>query len=176
MRLAFGLLLALFAGAATANELNNDYSEMGRMSVLVGDRELDLVIPLHKESGDAYAEQKLIIGSVLTINTAAQEVGEDGEPSGTMVQVTLQKQGSELALLSAELFDDRGFDEPMAMGADGGAGTLTSHSFENDVLTAEVRGTFVRLKGYMSGDPVPDDEVPPLPVVIEWEVTLPPLE
>lgn len=176
MRFVFGFLLALLAGAATANELNNDYSEMGRMSVQVGDRELELVIPLHEESGDAFAEQKLIMGSFLTINTAAQEVDDDGEPSGILVQVTLQKQGSSLTLLSAELFDDRGFDEPMAMGADGGAGTLTSHSFDNDVLTAVIEGTFVRLTGYMSGEPVADSDEQPLPAVIQWEVTLPPLE
>ncbi len=169
-------LFSLFASLANAGELNDSYSEMGRMSAQIGDQTFELVIPFDLEEEFGYAEQKLIMGSFLTINTAGRLVDDAGEPSGPTLQITLQKQGGELQLLSAELFDEQGFDAPMAMGADGGPGELVSHSFENDVLTAEVRGSFVRLTGYRTGEPKPADGASPQETVITWQVTLPPLE
>ena len=90
--------------------------------------------------------------------------------------MTLQKQGGGLQLLSAELFDDQGYDAPMVMGPDGGSGSLTSHTFEDDVLTAEIQGQFLRLTGYLAGEPKPADGASPQDSVVRWQVTLPPLE
>ena len=176
MRLFFGLLFALAASSAAAEGLSSKYSEMGLMTVSFEDQELKLTIPYDREEGFGFAEQKMIAGSFLTINTAAQQVNTEGEPSGTLVQVTLQGQGGRLELLSAELFDERGFDAPMAMGVDGGDGDLVSHTLEGDTLIAEVQGTFVRLTGYRTGEPKVDSGEAPLRAVINWEVDLPPIE
>jgi hypothetical protein len=73
------------------------------------------------------------------------------------------------------MFDDQGFDAPLVMGADGGEGTLISYSFEDNRLEAEVRGTFLRLTGYMSEPKVAEDAAP-MPVTIRWSVDIPALE
>ncbi len=170
------LFPALLASAVNSSELDGAFYEMGTMTAQNGEETLNLVVPYDRSKDRGYAEQKMIMGSFLTINTAARLVDADGEPAGPTVQVTLQEQGGSLRLLSAELFDDQGFDAPMIIGPDGGAGSLTSYSFEDNVLTAEVRGTFLRLTGYMSGDPKPVEGAAPLEGVLTWQVTLPPLE
>lgn len=176
MRTLFCFLAAILAGPVAAADLNDRYSEMGRMTVEVGDQVFELTIPYDLEMDLGYAEQRMIAGSFHTINTAAREVNGDGEPSGPTFQVTLQHQGGGFRLISAEIFDERGFDEPMVMGPDGGTGALTSHNLEGDRLTAEVQGTFVRLTGYGTGEPKPISGEAQLPGVIKWQVTLPPLE
>ncbi|MDQ2091589.1 hypothetical protein [Marimonas arenosa] len=166
----------LSAGALAAAELAPRYEAMGEMTVEMGGDILELVIPYDKEKGSAYAEQKMIMGSFLTINSVGRVVGADGAPGRPMVQVTLQRQSGSFKLLSAELFDQQGFDAPMAMGADGGKGAIAEISYDNDRLEAVVEGTFLRLTGYSKGTPAPAEGAEPQPVVIRWQVDLPPLK
>jgi len=173
-RLAPALVLAL-ALPAGAGELSDRYEAIGTMTVTLGDETLDLVIPYDRQKDSAYAEQKMIMGSFLTLNAVGQSVGPDGAPGRPMVQVTLQKQGGSMALLSAELFDDQGYDAPMVMGPDGGAGELVAFSFENDNLDARVEGAFLRLTGYMS-EPKPAEGATPVEATISWSVDIPPME
>ena len=181
MRLISGVACALavqavLAEAAAAQELAARYEAMGRMSVDLGGEAMELVIPFDKEKNRAYADQKMIMGSFLTINAVGRTVKPDGKPGSPMVQVTLQKQSGALALLSAELFDEQGFDAPMAMGADGGEGRATEVSFENDHLEASIEGMFLRLTGYSKGEPAPAEGAAPVPVTIRVSVDLKPLE
>ena len=173
-RLAPALVLALALPAAAA-ELSDRYEAIGTMTVTLGDDTLDFVIPYDREKDSAYAEQKLIMGAFLTLNSVGQTVGDDGKPGRPMVQVTLQKQGDALKLLSAEMFDHQGYDAPMVMGADGGTGDLVEVSFENDRLEARVEGSFLRLTGYMS-EPRPADGADPVPATISWSVDIPPMD
>ena len=85
MRVLFGLLFALAASSAVAEGLNSKYSEMGMMTVSFEDQELKLTIPYDREDGFGFGEQKMIAGSFLPINTAAQQGNTEGEPSGTLV-------------------------------------------------------------------------------------------
>ena len=95
----FGFFAVLIAGATSAAELNSRYTEMGRMTAEIGDQTLELTIPFDTEKDRGYAEQKMIMGSFLTINTAARLVDEAGDPTGPTLQVTLQKQSGDLKLL-----------------------------------------------------------------------------
>lgn len=164
------------AGMAAAQELAPRYEAMGEMHVEMGGEVLDLVIPYDREKDRPYAEQKKIMGSFLTINSVGRGVREDGTPGNPMVQVTLQEQSGALRLLSAELFDEQGFDAPMAMGADGGEGRLEEATLEGGRLEAVVVGEFLRLTGYAKGTPAPAEGAQPQPVTIRWSVALPPLE
>ena len=167
--------LALVTTPLWAADLAERYKAMGSMSVDLDGRTIEMVIPYDRERNRAYAEQKMIMGSFLTINTVGRVVDDTGKPGSPMVQVTLQQQGGKMGLISAEMFDDQGFDAPLVMGADGGEGSLTSFSFEENRLEAEVQGTFLRLTGYMS-DPKVAEDAAPLPVTIRWSVDVPPLD
>lgn len=169
---ALAVVLALPAGAA---ELSDRYEAIGNMTVTLGDETLELVIPYDREKDSAFAEQKMIMGSFLTLNSVGQMVGSDGEPGRPMVQVTLQEQGTTMALISAEVFDDQGYDAPMVMGPDGGKGALIGYSFENDRLEARVEGDFLRLTGYMS-EPKQAEGAEPVAATISWSVDIPPLD
>ncbi len=169
-----GLSLVV-SGAVAANDLAPRYSIMGEMTVELGGQTLQLVIPYDNETSTAYGEQKMIMGSFLTLNTVGVGVGENGAPGQPRVQVTLQRNGGAFSLLSAELFDDQGFDAPMIMGPDGGDGALREISFENNRLDAVVEGEFQRLTGYSKGSPTPVEGVAPAPVTIRWGVDLPAL-
>jgi len=171
---AFGLVLAL-APPALAAELSDRFEAIGTMTVVLGDKTLDLVIPYDGETNSAFAEQSIIMGQFLTLNSVGMLVDETGEPGQPMVQVTLQKQGGGMNLISAEVFDEQGYDAPMVMGADGGAGTLTDFSFENDRLEARVEGNFLRLTGYMS-EPRVADGAAPVASTITWSVDIPPMD
>lgn len=164
------------AGALSAAELSPRYEAIGEMTVELGGEVMDLVIAYDKQKDSAYAEQKMIMGSFLTINSVGQTVAETGKPGRPMVQVTLQRQSGSLKLLSAELFDEQGYDAPMVMGADGGKGAVTGVSLEDDHLEAVVEGSFLRLTGYMKGTPAPAEGAEPRPVKIRWSVDLPPLK
>ncbi|MDU8928874.1 hypothetical protein RXV86_15890 [Alisedimentitalea sp. MJ-SS2] len=173
--IGFGVF-AVMSGAAWAGELAPRYSQMGQMQVEMGDEVLDLVIAYDKEKQRGYATQKMIMGSHLTINSAARAVDDSGQFISPMVQVTLQQQSGKFKMLSAELYDEQGYDAPMAMGADGGKGAVTELTFENNRLDAVVEGEFIRLVGYMKGDAKPADGVAPVPVTIRWSVELAPLK
>jgi len=118
----------------------------------------------------------MIVGSPLTINTVGQVVDDSGEPGRPIIQVTLQQQGNAMGLLSAEMFDDQGFDAPLVMGADGGGGDLSEYSLEGDQMQATVSGTVQRLTGYSTGEPRLVDGAEHIPATISWSVTLPPLD
>lgn len=167
--------LAVVTPPLHAADLADRYDAMGSMSVDLDGRMIEMVIPYDRDRDRAYAEQKMIMGSFLTINTVGRVVDDAGNPGSPMVQVTLQQQGGKMGLISAEMFDDQGFDAPLVMGADGGEGTLASYSFEDNRLEAEVRGSFLRLTGYMSEPKVAEDAAP-MPVTIRWSVDIPPLE
>lgn len=122
---------------------------MGTMTAQIGGDTLDLVIPYDTEKERGSAGQKMIMGQFLTINV--------------------------LGLLSAELFDDQGYDAPLAMGADGGTGELSEFTMEGDTASGVVTGEVLRLTGYTSGPKVAVGAAP-VPVRIEWRVDLPPLE
>lgn len=173
---AASLLALASALPLSAGELSDRYEAMGTMTAQIGGDTLDLVIPYDREKDRAYAEQKMIMGSFLTVNTLGRTVDDSGKPASPMLQVTLQKQMGRMALLSAELFDEQGYDAPMAMGADGGQGSLTAYELTDDNrLTATVEGDFLRLTGYTS-EPRVADGAEPVPVTIRWTVQLQPLE
>jgi len=163
------------AAPAFAADLADRYTAMGTMTVQLGDKTLDMVIPFDTEKQRGYAEQKMIMGSYLTVNAVGRVVQPDGTPGSPMVQITLQKSTGDMRFLSAEVFDDQGFDAPMAMGADGGDGTLTAFSMEGNTASGVIEGEFLRLTGY-SSDPKVAEGATPVPARIEWNVDLPPLE
>ncbi|GGO50492.1 hypothetical protein SAMN05444398_101995 [Roseovarius pacificus] len=159
----------------SAADLADRYIAMGTMTAQIGGDTLDLVIPYDTEKERGSAGQKMIMGQFLTINVLGMAVDEDGEPDRPMLQVTLQKHMGDMRLLSAELFDDRGYDAPLAMGADGGTGELSEFTMEGDTGSGVVTGEVLRLTGYTSGPNVAEGAAP-VPVRIEWRVDLPPLE
>ncbi|WP_428512190.1 hypothetical protein [Roseovarius sp.] len=166
----------LLAVPAWAAELSDGFEAIGTMTVTLNGETMELVIPYDVEGEEAYAEQKMIMGSSLSINAVGQTVGEDGTPGRPMVQVTLLEQGGEMRLLSAEIYDDQGYDSPLAMGADGGEGTLTAFDLtENNTLSATVEGTFLRLTGYMD-EPRVADGAEPVAATIRYKTQLAPLE
>jgi len=174
---------ALFASAITlitnpvfASDLDSRYDAIGEMTVTLGTDTLTLVVPYDREKDTAYADQKMIMNSFLTLNTVARAVGADGKPGRPMVQITLQQRMGRMDLISAELFDDQGFDAPMTFGVDGGDGELVEYSFENNRLEAAVTGDFIRLEGYSTGQPKVADGASPVPVEIRWSVDIPPME
>ncbi|MGK7754138.1 MULTISPECIES: hypothetical protein [unclassified Roseovarius] len=146
------------------------------MTVTLDGETMEVVIPYDVERERAYAKQRMIVGASLSINAVGRMVDEDGTPGRPMVQVTLLEQGGEMRLLSAEIFDDQGYDAPLAMGADGGDGTLTAHEMTGDnVVTATVEGSFLRLTGY-TDEPRVADGAAPVAATIRYEVALAPLE
>lgn len=166
----------MLAGPAGAAELNDEYEAIGTMTVTLDGEVMELVIAYDIEDEEAYAEQKMIMGSSLSVNAVGQTVGEDGSPGRPMVQVTLLEQGGEMRMLSAEIYDDQGYDAPLAMGADGGEGTLTAFEMtEDNVMTATVEGTFLRLTNYMD-EPRVADGAEPVAATISYEAELAPLE
>ena len=172
----FPALAALaLATPLAAADLADRYTAMGTMTAQIGGETLDLVIPYDTEKERGSAEQKMIMGQFLTINVLGMAVDENGEPGRPMLQVTLQKRMGDMGLLSAELFDDQGYDAPLAMGADGGTGELSEFTMEGDTASGVVTGEFLRLTGYTS-EPKVAEGAAPVPVRIEWRVDLPPLE
>ncbi|MBW4981493.1 hypothetical protein KZZ07_02965 [Mameliella sp. CS4] len=166
----------LMAVPGLAAELDDRYESMGTMTVTLDGTATRMVIPYDREKDRPYAEQKMIMGSFLTINTVGRVVDETGKPGRPMVQVTLQKRNGDMALISAEIFDDKGYDAPMVMGADGGDGKLVAFEMTPDnVVTATVEGTFLRLTGYTS-EPRVADGAEPVAATIEWTAEIAPLE
>lgn len=176
---AYALVLcsaAVLAEPLQAADLMDRFEAIGTMTATIGDVGYDMVIAYDREKDRGYAERKIIMGRFLTINTVGQVVNDQGKPATPMLQVTLQEQDGEMRLLSAELFDEQGFDAPMVMGPDGAAGSLTDYKLEGDSLMATVTGEALRLTGYSSGSPAPAEGAVPQPVTVSWTVTLPPLE
>ena len=173
----FATLSALFLALPVwAAGLSDRYEAIGTMTATLDGAATDMVITYDREKDRAFAEQKMIMGSFLTINTVGQVVGDDGEPGRPILQITLQRQAGKMALLSAEIFDEQGYDAPMVMGPDGGEGTLTAFEMGDDnTVTATIEGTFLRLTGYMDEPRVADD-AQPVPARVDWPVTLPPME
>ena len=170
------LAATVLAVPVWAAELNDEYESMGTMTVTLDGETMELVIPYEIEGEKAYAKQKMIMGSSLSINAVGQTVDADGTPGRPMVQVTLLEQSGEMRLLSAEIYDDQGYDAPLAMGADGGEGTLTDFELtEDNALTATVEGNFLRLTNYMD-DPRVADGAEPVAATIRYEAELAPLE
>ncbi len=175
-RIFIAFVMMVLAVPVWAAELNDDFEAIGTMTVALDGETMELVIPYDVEGQEAYAEQKMIMGSSLSINAVGQAVGEDGTPGRPMVQVTLLEQGGEMRLLSAEIYDEQGYDAPLAMGADGGEGTLTGYEMTDDnAVTVTVEGTFLRLTGYMD-EPRVADGAEPVAAVIRYEAQLAPLE
>lgn len=167
---AFALAFPLHAA-----QIDDRYEIMGTMTVEMEAETLDLVIPFDLEDDQPNAEQTMIMEQFHTINALGRRIDDSGMPGLPMVQVTLQKRMGEMELLSAEMFDDQGYDAPMVMGADGGDGAITEISLEDDRLEATVEGAFLRLTGYTS-KPVIAEGAVPVPATITWQVDLPPME
>ncbi|MCZ0812408.1 MAG: hypothetical protein ACQEVT_11265 [Pseudomonadota bacterium] len=163
------------AAPAFAADPANRYTAMGTMTVQLGDKAFDMVIPFDTEKQRGYAEQTMIMGTFLTINAVGQVPEPDGMPGSPMLQITLQRRTGDMAFLSAEVFDDQGFDAPMVMGADGGDRTLAAFSMEGNIASGVIAGEFLRLTGY-SSDPKVAEGATPVTARIEWKVELPPLE
>lgn len=166
---AFGL-----AVPALAADLDAQYTAIGTMTAVIDGQTHDLVVVRDTASGDAMAAQRKFMG-YLSLNVVGAMIGEDGRPTIPNVQVTLMDQSGSMGLLSAEVFDDQGYDAPMVMGDDGGTGKLTAYSFEDNRLEATLEGEFLRLQGYMS-EPKPADGAQPVPVTLTVSVDMPPLE
>lgn len=176
IRFLTAALMSCIAGLALAADLDGSFAEIGRMSAEV-DGVTHALVLVRDAEGRATAEQKTIIGQ-LTINLLGQTVGKDGMPGSPMVQVTLQGQPGAMRLISAEVFDEQGYDAPLAMvpgGGEGGDGALAEFALEGEVTTGRVEGAFLRLAGYLS-EPRVADGAEPLPAKITWEVTLPPMD
>lgn len=176
MKSLFAACLAVaLATPLCAADLMERYEAMGEMSASIGETQYEMVITYDREKQRGYADRKMIMGSFLTINSMGRVVDENGKPGAPLLQVTLQEQSGKMKLLSAELFDEQGFDAPLSMGADGGKGTVSSYTLEGDVMTATVEGTFLRLSNYTKMPEVAEG-AEPLPTTISWTVTLPPME
>lgn len=175
IRIFAAMVAALLAGVAGAADLDPQYERIGTISAEIGGETQQLVVIRDTETGQAMAEQKKIMGSALSQNVVAVAVDDDGRPTRPNLQVTLMEQGGRMGLLSAEIFDDQGYDAPLVMGPDGGAGTLTRYAFEDGRLEAVVEGDFLRLQGYMS-EPKPAEGATPVPAVLRLSVEMPPLE
>jgi hypothetical protein len=175
-RLVSLLIAVLLAPPIYAAELDDRYEQMGTLSITLDGDTQNLVIPYDTERDRAYAEQKLIMGSNLTINVLGRSVGEDGKPGSPMVQVTLQRRSDDMKLLSVEMYDEEGFEAPLSIGLDGGEGTLAAFEMtEDNQVTATIEGEMLRLADYMS-DPKVAEGATPQPATISFSVTLPPLE
>ncbi|MEZ5714033.1 MAG: hypothetical protein R3D85_01985 [Paracoccaceae bacterium] len=164
------------AGQVGAGELAPRWQAIGQIEVEIGGETRVLVISHDRENDSSEAEQRMIMGSFLTINAVGRTVSAEGKPGSPMVQVTVQGKNGAFDLLSVEMFDEQGFDAPMVIGPDGGQGALTALSFENDHLDAAITGAFQRLTGYSKGDPAPAEGVAPVPVTIRLSVDVPPLK
>ncbi|WP_157440770.1 hypothetical protein [Aestuariivita boseongensis] len=170
------LIAFLLAAPMNAAELDKRYEEMGTLSITLGGDTRTLVIPYDTERDRAYAEQKVIMGSFLTINVLGRSVGEDGMPGSPMVQVTLQRRSGDMQLLSVEMFDEQGYAAPLSIGPDGGNGALTSFEMtEDNKVTATIEGELLRLADYTSVPKIADGATPQ-PTTISFSVTLPSLE
>lgn len=172
--LALALAAAISAHVA-AQTLDPRYEAIGEMTATVGDVTYEMVIPYDREKDRAYASRKIIMGSFLTINVVGRVVRENGRPGSPMLQITLQERFGSMALVSAEVFD-KGFDEPLVMGPDGGKGAVVSYELDGDEMTAVVEGEFLRLTGYAAGTARVADGAEPLQARIEWRVALPPMD
>lgn len=175
-RMISAFAAVLIAGSAMATDLTAPFEKIGEMQVDLGGDTMMLVVARNTEKGSAYAEQKMIMGSFLTVNVVGRAVTDEGKPGRPMLQMTFQKQGGALNLLSAEVFDDQGFDAPMVMDPDFGEKGPVTVSFENDHLEATVEGAFLRLTGYAKGQPVPAEGAKPVPAAIKVSVDVPPME
>ena len=173
----FSMLAAFcIATPLAAAELSERYQVIGTITAQLGDETLNLVIPYDTEKDRAYADQSMIMGSFLTINLLGRTVEADGTPGRPMLQITLQQRGSEMDFLSAEVFDDQGFDAPLSMGLDGGAGTLVEFDLdEANRTTGRIEGQFLRLTGY-TGEPRVADGATPVSATIQWRAELAPLD
>ena len=169
-------IAVLLAAPVHAAELDDRFEEMGKMSITLDGDTRTLVIPYDTENDRGYAEQKMIMGSFLTINVLGQTVGEDGMPGSPMVQVTLQRRSNDMQLLSVEMFDEQGYAAPLSIGPDGGTGTLTAFEMTQDnQVSGTVDGEMLRLADY-TGEPRVAEGAVPQPTTISFSVTLPPLE
>jgi len=170
------LIAFLLAAPLQAAELDERYEPMGTLSITLDGDTRTLVIPYDTERDRGYAEQKMIMGSFLTINVLGQTVGEDGIPGSPMVQATLQRRSGDMQLLSIEMFDDQGYAAPLSIGPDGGKGTLTFFEMTTDnQVSATIEGELLRLADYTSEPKVAEGATPEL-TTISFSVTLPPLE
>lgn len=171
-----GLAVMVLAVPVWAAELGDSYEPMGTMTVTLDGEAMELVILYDVEEDRADATQKLIMGSALSINAVGQTVDEAGEPGRPIVQVTLLEQDGQMTMLSTEVFDDQGYDAPLAMGADGGDGTLTAYELTQDnTVTATVEGIFLRLTGY-TDEPRVADGAEPIAATINLTADLAPPE
>lgn len=84
------LTAVLLAAPINATELDNRYEQTGTFSITVDGETQNLVIPYDTERDRAYAEQKFIMGSYLTIDVLGCSAGEDGKPGAPRVQETFQ--------------------------------------------------------------------------------------
>ncbi len=176
IRFATTLAALALATPLAAADLSDRYEVMGTMTAQIGEESLDLVIPYDTEDDSPYGEQKMIMGSFLTINLVGAHVDEDGTPGRPMLQVTLQKQNGTMGLLSVELFDDQGYDAPLSIGMDGGEGELVAFAMDDtNTTTGRIEGNFLRLTGY-TDDPRVADGAEPIATTIEWRAELEPLE
>lgn len=175
-RLFTGFIAMVLAVPAWAAELDARYEAIGTMTVTLDGEVRELVIPYDIERDRAYAEQKMIMGSSLSINAVGHMIDADGMPGRPMVQVTLLEEFGNMRLLSAEVYDEQGYDAPMVMGADGGEGTLTGYEITDDnAVTVTVEGNFLRLTGYMD-EPQVAEGAEPVAATIRYEAQLAPLE
>lgn len=168
--------LSCLAALVSAADLDADYAQAGRVTAEVGGVTHDLLI-VKAPGEEAPSALRQMIGTQLSVNFVGYTVQEDGTPGGPMVQVTLAGEPGSMRLVSAEMFDDQGYDGPLVMDPDdlGGQGAVTEHALDGDVTAGRIEGEFLRLTGYTS-EPRVADGAEPLPVTITWEVTLPPLE
>jgi hypothetical protein len=175
-RLLAAAALCCLATLGHAADLDPAYGQAGRITAEVNGATHDLVI-VKAPGEEAPSAQRQMIGTQLSVNFVGYTVQQDGTPGAPMVQVTLMGAPESMQLVSAEMFDEQGYDGPLVMDPDdlGGQGAVTDHALDGDVTAGQIEGEFLRLTGYMS-EPRVADGAEPMPVTITWEVTLPPMD
>lgn len=159
----------------TASDLAAPFEAIGEIKGEIGDTAHQLVILHDHDSQTSYADRRTVMGSYLSINMVALRI-ENGAPAASpVVQITLMGQDGGMDLLSAEVFDEAGYDAPLVMGPDGGAGRLSAYTLDGDALSGTIEGSFLRLSGYTS-DPHVADGAEPVPAMLHFSATLPPLD
>lgn len=170
----FAIALSLIPSLTLAQELAPRWTEMGRVEAVVDGTPATFVIPYDTEKERARAKERMIMGE-RSINLLASTVDEEGAPGSPQLQLTFFYKNGAANLLSMEIFDDGGFNEPLVADPDHGQREITEIS---EPAAGQFDGVFeaelIRLTGYAKGEPEIVDGQAPVSVSGRFTVTIPP--
>ncbi len=165
------VLATAIALPAMAQELLPRYTIMGTATVTVDGTEHSLVIPYDTENDSAYAAERNIMGR-RSVNLLARTVNDDGIPGSPMLQLTFWVDNGTGDFLSAEFFGED-MNTPLAAGSDGGTVAFGNFSISDDnEISADFSGEFVRMENYMSESAIAPG-TDPVPISGTFSVTVP---